>query len=229
MHVPGYGQRFRAADFISGHDHVAELALFVRGHEPNSRGRYEPPNGPTLWGYKIYDEHEYAYRGVYLDCVRGIDFLRSRPEIDSQRIGVMGGSQGGGLTLATAGLCGSKIAACAYWDPWPCDLRDHMQIRTMIHGELQRFRDYYDNKYSVDQFEHVLDLVDTRNFGPAITCPVLFCAGLFDDDCPPHIGFAVYNGIKTAKRYVVYPGGSHIENQSFEQDARAFFKSRFKF
>ncbi|HEY9154415.1 MAG TPA: acetylxylan esterase, partial [Opitutaceae bacterium] len=65
MHVPGYGQRFRPTDFISNHDNVAELGLFVRGHEPNSPGRFEPPNGPTLWGYKIYDEHEYAYRGVY--------------------------------------------------------------------------------------------------------------------------------------------------------------------
>lgn len=229
MHVPGYGQRFRSADFISNQENVAELALFIRGHEPNSPGRFEPPNGPTLWGYKIYDEHEYAYRGVYMDCVRGIDFLRSRSEIDPKRIGVMGGSQGGGLTLATAGLCGAKIAACAFWDPWPCDLRDHMEIRTLIHGELQQFRKYYDNRYPVEQFQRVLDLVDTRNFGPAITCPVLFCAGLFDDDCPPHLGFAVYNLIKTEKRFVVYPEGSHIEKQTFEKDARAFFKERFKY
>ena len=229
MHVPGYGQRYRPQDFISNHENVAELALFVRGHEPNSPGRFEPPNGPTLWGYKIYDAHEYAYRGVYMDCVRGIDFLLSQREIDPKRIGVMGASQGGGLTLATAGLCGTKIAACAYGAPWPCDLRDHVQIRTLINGELKGFKEYYHNQYSVEQFQRVLDLVDTRNFGPAITCPVLFCAGMFDDDCPPHVGFAFYNLIKTEKQYLVYPEGSHTENGSYWKDVRAFFKTRFKY
>ncbi|MCH8832002.1 MAG: acetylxylan esterase [Chloroflexi bacterium] len=39
-----------------------------------------------------------------MDCVRGIDFLNSRSEIDSSRIGVWGFSQGGGLTLGIATL-----------------------------------------------------------------------------------------------------------------------------
>ncbi|HRS00800.1 MAG TPA: acetylxylan esterase, partial [Candidatus Sumerlaeia bacterium] len=30
-----------------------------------------------------------------MDCVRGVDFLASRPEVDVKKIGAEGGSQGG--------------------------------------------------------------------------------------------------------------------------------------
>ena len=39
-----------------------------------------------------------------MDCVRRIDFLASRPEVDAARLGMWSRSQGGGLTLATAAL-----------------------------------------------------------------------------------------------------------------------------
>ena len=48
-----------------------------------------------------------------MDCLRGIDFLTSRAEVDPSRIGVLGFSQGGGLTLATAALDSRVKAAVA--------------------------------------------------------------------------------------------------------------------
>ena len=39
-----------------------------------------------------------------MDCLRGLDFLCYRQEIDSERLGMWSRSQGGGLTLATAAL-----------------------------------------------------------------------------------------------------------------------------
>ncbi|MBI2297840.1 MAG: acetylxylan esterase, partial [Armatimonadetes bacterium] len=52
----------------------------------------------------ILDPAGYYYRKSYTDCVRAIDFVFSRPELDTRHVCVTGGSQGGGLTLAVAGL-----------------------------------------------------------------------------------------------------------------------------
>ena len=55
-----------------------------------------------------------------MDCIRAVDFLASRPEVDSDRIAVWGGSQGGGLSLATAAL-DKRISFCMADVPWLCD------------------------------------------------------------------------------------------------------------
>ncbi len=47
---------------------------------------------------------------VYLNCIQAISYLASRPDVDKSRIVVVGGSQGGRLSVVLAGL-DSRIAA----------------------------------------------------------------------------------------------------------------------
>jgi cephalosporin-C deacetylase-like acetyl esterase len=53
-------------------------------------------------------------------------------------------------------------------------------------------------------------LINTKNFASWITCPVFFTTALFDDDCPPHVGFAAYNTITSPKEFKIYPHDSHL-------------------
>ncbi len=122
----------------------------------------------------------------------------------------MGGSQGGGLSLATAGLCGKKINACAYFDPFPCDTRDQLKIRTLCNTEIKTFLKYYNDECSFNDALNVQDLVDTKGFADWITCPVFFTTALFDDDCAPHAGFATFNKIKSPKHFKIYTEDSHL-------------------
>src|SRR5262245_56370608 len=71
------------------------------------------PGYPNLLTHNIIDRHTYAYRGFYVDCWRGVDFLLSRPEVDAARLGVTGTSQGGGLTITTAAMRQEIRAAAA--------------------------------------------------------------------------------------------------------------------
>ena len=49
-----------------------------------------------------------------MDCLRGLDFLANlSSEVDAQRLGVTGGSQGGMLSLATAALDSRSRALCS--------------------------------------------------------------------------------------------------------------------
>ena len=85
-----------------GRKGVAVLSVAVRGKLPSS-AEFNP-GYPGLLTHGIESRETYSYRGVISDCSRGVDFLLSRPEIDSDRIFCCGSSQGGGLTLATAGI-----------------------------------------------------------------------------------------------------------------------------
>ena len=230
MQVPGYGYGFQnLASFINSTENVAELALCVRGHGI-SADVFNPGFGiPGIWGYKLNSKTDNAYRSIYMDCVRAVEFLTSRQEIDSTRIGVMGGSQGGGLTLATAGLCGNKIAACAYFDPFPCDQRDVLKIRTICNFELKSYLRYYNNPCSFEEALAIQDLIDSKDMAARIKCPVFFATGLFDDDCPPHIGFSAYNNIHAQKQFKIYPNDSHLGESNHEKEFWEFFKHQLNF
>ncbi len=227
LHVPGYGYGFDGGKpFLNSSDDVIELALCVRGHGI-SADVFNPGFGvPGIWGYKLCSLKDNAYRSIYMDCVRAVDFLLSRAEVDTSKIYVMGGSQGGGLTLATAGLCQNKIKACAYFDPFMTDTRDQLKIRTMCTQEIKSYLDYYHNECSFEDALKVQDLIDTKGFADWITCPVFFTTALFDDDCPPHMGFAAYNRIKSPKRFKIYPDDSHLGESDNYTEMKNFLLSQ---
>ena len=85
-----------------GKNGVAVLSVAVRG-KLRSSGEFNP-GYPGLLTSGLEHRDLYGYRGVISDCVRGVDFLTSRPEIDPERIYACGSSQGGGLTLITSAL-----------------------------------------------------------------------------------------------------------------------------
>ncbi len=84
----------------------AILAVDVRGQNGESDDPSDYPGGHYQgWmSQGILDPARYYYRGAFVDCVRALDFLSAQPEVDAGRLGITGGSQGGGLTLAVAGL-----------------------------------------------------------------------------------------------------------------------------
>ena len=100
---------------------VAVLSMDCRGQDGDT------PDMPPLDGGHhagwltrgLTDPHHYYYRYVFTDAVRAIDALVSREEVDQGRVGVTGGSQGGGLALAAAGfsvalvLCGQMLRSYA--------------------------------------------------------------------------------------------------------------------
>ncbi|MDR0783701.1 MAG: acetylxylan esterase, partial [Propionibacteriaceae bacterium] len=72
------------------------------GETPDPTG-----SGPSFPGFMtrgIESPDTYYYRRVYVDAVRAIETLRTVPSIDPDRIGVTGVSQGGGISIAAAGL-----------------------------------------------------------------------------------------------------------------------------
>ena len=223
MHVPGYSSA-EVPSYINYGDDIIGFALNIRGH-----GNSKDDVNPGFPGYiltNLGDKEKYIYRGAYMDCVRGIDFLCSRPEVDVSRIAVEGASQGGALTFATAALAADRIAVCAPQVPFLSDFRDYFRVATWPANE---FIDLVDNRKVLtwDQVYYTLGYFDIKNLAPMIKAPLIMGAGLMDDVCPPHINFAAYNLVTSEKKYIVYPYAGHGLPDNFYKAKMELIRTRF--
>jgi len=231
LHLPGYGYGFQYLDeFLNREDDIIDLALCVRGHgiskDDNLQEEYVYPG---FAGYKICNKEQTMYRKIYMDCIRGIEFLLSRDEVNKSKIGVFGDSQGGGLAIMTAALASEYVSALAYYDPFPCDLNSLFKIRPIFIEEIKRFINFYNNACSLEDAENTFDFLDTKYFARHINCPIFYQTGLFDDDCPPRLGFSAFKEITSSKQYKIHPYDSHIGESNYKREAMLFFKEQFKF
>jgi len=205
MQMPGYSS-VEVPSYVNYGDDIIGFALNIRGH-----GNSIDDVNPGFPGYiltNLGDKEKYIYRGAYMDCVRGIDFLSSRPEVDASRIAVEGASQGGALTFATAALAADRIAVCAPQVPFLSDFRDYFRVANWPANE---FIDLVENKKALtwDQAYYTLSYFDIKNLAHMIKAPMIMGAGLMDEVCPPHINFAAFNLVNSEKKYIVYPYAGH--------------------
>ncbi len=202
IHYQGYSSVMETFGLRSD---VAQFFLNIRGHG-NSKDDVNP-GFPGYFLSGIADPEKYIYRGAYSDAVRAIDFVLQRSEIDTSRIAVMGGSQGGALSLATAAL-DKRVALCAADVPFLSDFRNYFQIANWPGNEVKAYS--FMHFKSQEEIYKTLDYFDISHLTPRITCPVFMGVGLYDDVCPPAINFAAYNNLSSVdKQYVLYPKSGH--------------------
>jgi len=200
LRLPGYGQNMRPS---GGRAPIAVFSFNVRGH---GNSQDDVPGKPAnYWIRGLDDKQGYYYQGVYADCIRAVDFLVSRSEVDQKRIGVTGASQGGGLSLATAAL-DKRISLCAADIPFLCDWVKYFKASHWPEMD----------KWIAEKPERTwkstlrtLSYFDTLNLADRVRCPVLLSLGVQDGVCPPSTVFAVYNRLEHRKQLRTYPDTGH--------------------
>ncbi len=85
-------------------------------------------SGRGYAAFNLDDPERYYYRRVYLGCLRADDFLVSHPKWDGKNLIVTGGSQGGALTIVTAGL-DPRVTALAPYYPALSDMVGYLKGR----------------------------------------------------------------------------------------------------
>jgi cephalosporin-C deacetylase len=166
------------------------------------------PGYPNLLTHNIVDRHTYAYRGFYVDTWRGVDVLLSRPEIDPERIGVTGSSQGGGLTITTAAMR-PEVRAAAAGAPYLCGYLDAIELtHTYPYEEINDYlRLHPEHRRAV---EETVAYFDGISFADRIACPIIVNIGREDNVCPPETGYALFNRIGARdKQLYAYDGHGH--------------------
>ncbi|MCA9912006.1 MAG: alpha/beta fold hydrolase, partial [Anaerolineae bacterium] len=109
------------------------------GNTPDFEPDGSSPQYPGFMTRGILSPDTYYYRRVMVDAVRAVEAARAHEAIDPAKIIVTGGSQGGGLTLAVAGLVDDLIGVMPEV-PFLCHYRraTHL-IDTFPHGEITRY------------------------------------------------------------------------------------------
>ena len=159
----------------------------------------------TLDGYPFFnidDKDKYYYKRVYLGCVRAIDFLYSLPEFDGSNLAVTGGSQGGALTIVSAGL-DSRVKYIAAFYPALCDLTGYLNNRAG--GWPHMFRDQKVVKEKIETTKYY----DVVNFAKNVKVPGFYSWGFNDVTCPPTSTFSAYNSISAPKELFIMQETGH--------------------
>lgn len=168
-------------------------------------------NDPSFPGFMtrgIKSPTTYYYRRVFTDAVRAVEAVLSRDDVDQNRIAVTGGSQGGGITLAVAGLLTDQVALCLPDVPFLCHFRRAVGLTDAF--PYQEIVNYLRVHRMTDQgVFNTLDYFDGMNFSARITAETLASTSLMDIICPPSTVFAAYNQITAPKSIEVYRFNVH--------------------
>jgi len=203
LRVPGYTQNMRPVGDTGG---AIVLSFNIRGHGNSTD---DVPGRPRdFWVRGLDDKQTYYYRGAYLDCVRAVDYLSSRDDVDQDRIAVWGGSQGGGLAFATASL-DPRIDLCVADIPWLCDWENYLTLAGKTDDEeIQTWLDAKESRTPESTLK-ILSYFDTMNMVDRIQCPTLMGVGLQDSICPPSTSFATFNRITAERDFRIYEKSGH--------------------
>lgn len=151
------------------------------------------------------------YRQIFLDTAQLAKIVMNFPEVDPDRLGATGGSQGGALTVACIAL-EPRIKLAAPVFPFLSDYKRvwEMDEDKAAYEELRTYFRHFDpNHDQEDQIFEMLGYIDIHNLAPRIKSKVLWFIGFMDEICPPSTQFAAYNQITSEKEMVIYPDFGH--------------------
>jgi len=168
----------------------------------------------------LEDRDRYYYKRVYVGCVRAVDFLYSLEGFDGKNIGVMGGSQGGALSIVTAGL-DERIRYLVSYYPALSDLTGYLHGRAG--GWPHLFKNTFTNQPDKISTSAYYDVV---NFAREVKVPGMYSFGFNDNVCPPTSIYAAINVIPGSKEISLYKDAAHwmYPEQSSEGDQWMFEK-----
>lgn len=194
---------------VSIHDYDCELST------PDSIA-YAPKD-------HFFKRHTNYYKAAILGCLRTIDYIFTRPEFDGVHMAVTGVSQGGALTLMTAGLdarvkyisqgvtamCNHAAFAAGQSSGFPYWLREGLQMGG-DETALIKETGYYDAVHFARKYK-----------GPSFNF-----VGYNDDICPPASVFAAYNTMPGNKSMFHSINTGHANPPNYWPDRLAFWQSQ---
>jgi len=166
-----------------------------------------------------------AFRNIFLDTAILTRIIMSMDEVDETRVGAVGGSQGGGLTIACASLVPEiKVATPIF--PFLSDYKRvwEMDLAKSAYEELTYYFKNFDPRHErEDEIFNKLGYVDIQHLAPRIKAKIMMGTGLMDTICPPSTQFAAYNKITSEKEVIFYHEFGHEGLTDHEDKVMQFF------
>lgn len=184
------------------------------GDTPDVEPEGSNPQYPGFMTRGILNPATYYYRRVFTDAVRAVEAARTHPAVDAARIAVTGGSQGGGIVLAMAGLV-PDLAAVLPDVPFLCHYRRATElVDSHPYQEIAKYCQRHRDK--IDTVFHTLSYFDGLNFATRADAAALFSVALMDQICPPSTVFAAYNHYAASKQIRIWQYNNHEGGETFQ-------------
>lgn len=177
------------------------------------------PSIPGVMTKGVLDKNDYYYRRLFIDAVRAVDMLVAQDFVDADRIAVCGGSQGGGIALAVAGI-DPRVKAVMTDVPFLCDYPRAVQKASRDpYLEIVRFLAQHRDKKAM-VFD-TLSYFDGVNFARQARASALFSVAVMDETCPPSTVYGAFNAYAGGdKTMVEYEFNNHEGGGAFQDRAQ---------
>lgn len=231
LHIPGAGPYH--SNWWGGNDKWITMMVNVLDFDPNGPdgikkgyedmcARLKAQFGYTCSGYLLSGlaasrEEAFNYP-VILGLNRIANWAWNRPDVDRSQFVVIGGSQGGFLSIALMGL-NHKFTRGAPYVP---------TFGTLLANKegLSRPLDFYPKEKHA-AIRAIAPYFDTVHFAARVTTPVRGARGLADPVCSPSSTKAIFDAIASKEKYVIEcPGMTHKVFPEVEKDLNAWVRSR---
>lgn len=176
---------------------------------------YKEQSTTVLAGYPTFgreDREKCYFLGMFLRLVRALDYLTSQPEWDGVHLIVTGGSQGGGQSLAAAGLDPRVTLICARV-PAICDHSGKVIGRANGWPRLVPDKDGKPDP----KILQVARYFDCMNFATRSKAEAVLSVGFIDTVCAPSSVYATFNALPGTKAIVCEPLMGHNSSPKIEK------------
>ena len=212
LRVPGAGVRPYGGDIYTASQGAVTLEIGIHGISVTmEQGVYDNLNNGALsgyWEFGMDNRDKSYYKHVILGCIRALDYIEQYTPWNGKECGVTGSSQGGFLSLATAGL-DKRIT---FYAPVHAALCDHTNsFRGIACGWPHYFYGSRESGVSMRKIE-TSRYYDGVNFARLITDKQegWFSFGYNDDVVPPTTAWATYNIVTGPKEISPYRATWHF-------------------
>ncbi len=207
VRLPGAGVHAISGDVKHSEQGVIILELGIHGIPVNFDAKvYAALNRqPSLRAYHTINNaarDTYNNRRVILGCVKAIDFFETLPQYNG-KVGTLGGSQGGLLSIVVSRL-DPRVKASAIYFPAFCDQEGYMNRRAG--GWPHTFKNEDNRTEKIIEAQRYYDAV---NFARGLKAPVFYAFGYNDITCAPTTTQSTYNIITAPKQLCVSPNTGH--------------------
>ena len=211
LRVPGAGVRPYGGDIYTASQGAITLEIGIHGIPVTmEQGVYDDLHNGALsgyWEFGMDDRDKSYYKHVIIGCIRALDYIEEYTPWNGKECGVTGSSQGGFLSLATAGL-DKRIT---FYAPVHAALCDHTNSLKGIACGWPHY--FYSNKgKGMEKQIETSRYYDGVNFARLITDKQhgWFSFGYNDDVVPPTTAWATYNTVTGPKEISPYQGTWHF-------------------
>ena len=211
LRVPGAGVRPYGGDIYTASKGAVTLEIGIHGIPVTmQQSVYDDLGLGALngyWEFGMDNRDKSYYKHVVLGCIRALDYIEQYTPWNGKELGVTGSSQGGFLSLATAGL----DRRITFYAPVHAALCDHTaSLKGVACGWPHYF--YWNKGKGMEKQIETSRYYDGVNFARRITNAQTgwFSFGYNDDVVPPTTAWATYNIVKGPKSITPYQQTAHF-------------------